>query len=96
MSHADRAAAPGGGRDRRHLPGALAGWRSVGLGLLAASYPLIVVAIGSAQLSDVDLLAASESIFSVLFVPVILLMVSLVLGVGLFRARWRTTPSSIP
>ena len=45
------------------------------------------MAIGSAQLSDVDLLAASESIFSVLFVPVILLMVSLVLGVGLFRGE---------
>lgn len=69
------------------LRGALAGWRSLGLGLLAASYPLIVVAIGAGKLSNVDLLAASESIFSVLFIPVILLMVSLVLGVGLFRGE---------
>ena len=67
--------------------GALVGRRGVGLGLVAAVFPLIVAAISSGHRTDIDLLAASEELYSALFLPVLLLLVCLVLGVSVFRGE---------
>lgn len=69
------------------LRGAFVGRRGIGLGLVAAVYPVLVLAIAAARRSDIDLLAASELLYSQLFLPVLLLLVCLVLGVSLFRGE---------
>jgi len=65
--------------------GSLSGGRVVALAFLAAVYPAVVGVIAAAQFPNVDLTAASETLFSNLFLPILLLIVCLVLGVGLFR-----------
>ena len=62
---------------------------STGLAILVAAsvYPLVVLGIASARFAGLDLLAASETLFSTLFLPVILLLICLILGVGLFRGE---------
>ncbi|MFI5038200.1 MAG: hypothetical protein ACHP93_06940, partial [Solirubrobacterales bacterium] len=62
---------------------------STGYGVIgaAAVYPVIVAGIAAAGFSGLDLLGASETLFSTLFLPVILLLVCLVLGVGPFRGE---------
>jgi ABC-2 type transport system permease protein len=67
--------------------GSVAGYRGWGLLLVAACYPLLILGIASTHRSDLDLVAASEELFSVLFLPILLLLVCLVLGVSLFRAE---------
>ena len=66
---------------------AFAGGRGIGLVFAAAVYPILVLAIDLAKFSGLDLLATSETLFSTLFLPVILLLVCLVLGVGAFRGE---------
>jgi ABC-2 type transport system permease protein len=66
---------------------AFAGRRIVALGLAAAIFPVLVLAIDAAAFSGLDLLGTSETLFSALFLPVILLLVALVLGVGAFRGE---------
>jgi ABC-2 type transport system permease protein len=62
---------------------------STGYGVIAAAatYPIIVAGIASAHFAGLDLLATSELLFSTLFLPVILLLVCLILGVGTFRGE---------
>jgi ABC-2 type transport system permease protein len=67
--------------------GALSGYRAVGLALIAALYPMLVLALASGHRADVDLLSASEELYSVLFLPLLLLLVCLVLGVSEFRTE---------
>ncbi|HEV2317570.1 MAG TPA: hypothetical protein VGV89_08370 [Thermoplasmata archaeon] len=67
--------------------GALAGGKGIALALVAAVYPLLVLAIASAHRNTIDLLAASETLYSLLFLPILLLLVCLVLGVGQFRGE---------
>jgi|GEM_PF-412042 len=67
--------------------GSLVGRRGLGLALVAATYPLLVLAIGASRRTDIDLLAASELLYSALFLPVLLLLLCLVLGVSLFRGE---------
>lgn len=59
------------------------------LGLIAAAlvYPALVAAIAAGSFPGLDLLAAAETLFSALFLPVILLLVCLVQGVSLFRTE---------
>lgn len=64
---------------------AFSGWGAVGLSIAALVYPLATLAIALAHFSGVDDLAAAETLYSALFLPVVLLLVALVLGVGLFR-----------
>jgi ABC-2 type transport system permease protein len=66
---------------------AFVGSRGVALVLSAAIYPLVVVGIASGHFSGLDLLATSEVLFSTLFLPVVLLLVCLVLGVSAFRGE---------
>jgi ABC-2 type transport system permease protein len=65
----------------------IVGRRGVGLALVAAVYPLIVVAIASGRRPNIDLIAASELLYSDLFLPILLLLVCLVLGVSLLRGE---------
>jgi ABC-2 type transport system permease protein len=65
----------------------LAGRRGLGLLLVAAVYPVVVLAIGSAHRASIDLVAASELLYSALYLPVLLLLVCLVLAIGLFRGE---------
>lgn len=67
--------------------GAFAG--AAGLGIVAAGLvlPLVVGAIASAHFAGLDLLATSETLYSTLFLPVIVLLVCLIVGVGLFRGE---------
>ena len=65
----------------------LAGRRGLGLLLVAAVYPVVMLGIGSAHRASIDLVAASELLFSALFLPVLLLLVCLVLAIGLFRGE---------
>ena len=67
--------------------GAVTGYRALGLVLVAALYPLILLALASGHRSDIDLVAASEQLYSVLFLPVLLLLVCLVLGAAQFRTE---------
>jgi ABC-2 type transport system permease protein len=59
------------------------------LGLLGAAllFPALVGAIAVGSFRGLDLLAAAESLFSALFLPVVLLLVCLVQGVSLFRTE---------
>jgi len=66
---------------------AFSGARALGLIAVAAVYPLLVVVIAAAQFPGIDLLGTSETLFSTLFLPVLLLLVVLVLGVGAFRGE---------
>ncbi len=61
--------------------------RSSGIGLFFAAllFPLAVLGIDSAHFANLDALATAENLYSGLFLPVVLLLVVLVLGVGLFR-----------
>lgn len=70
-----------------NIRGTLQGTAWLGLAGAALVYPLLVVAIASAGFSGLDLLSASETLFSGLFLPVILLLVCLVQGVSLFRTE---------
>jgi ABC-2 type transport system permease protein len=67
--------------------GTLQGTSWLGLAGAALVYPLLVVAIASASFSGLDLLNAAETLFSTLFLPVVLLLVCLVQGVSLFRTE---------
>lgn len=67
--------------------GAYSGRRAVGLGLVAVVYPALIAAIASAHRSTIDLVAASEDLYTLLFLPILLLLVCLVQGVSLFRAE---------
>jgi len=67
--------------------GTLQGRGALGLALAAMVYPLLVGAIAAESFSSLDLLAAAETLFSALFLPVILLLVCLVQGVSLFRTE---------
>jgi ABC-2 type transport system permease protein len=67
--------------------GALQPRGAFGLFLAAMLYPLLVAVIASAQVPGLDLLAVSETLFSTLFLPIILLLVCLVQGVALFRTE---------
>jgi ABC-2 type transport system permease protein len=67
--------------------GTLQGRAWVGLAGAALVYPLLVGAIAAAGFSGLDLLAAAETLFSTLFLPVVLLLVCLVQGVSLFRTE---------
>jgi ABC-2 type transport system permease protein len=58
-----------------------------GLAAAAALFPVIVLAIASANFSHLDLLGSAETLYSTLFLPVILLLVCLVQGVSLFRTE---------
>jgi ABC-2 type transport system permease protein len=60
-----------------------------GLGLIGAAslYPILIAAIAASHFPGLDLLNTAELLFSALFLPVVLLLVSLVLGVGLFRGE---------
>jgi ABC-2 type transport system permease protein len=60
---------------------------AVGLGLAALVYPLLVASIAAESFSGLDLLRASETLFSALFLPIVLLLVCLVQGVSLFRTE---------
>lgn len=53
----------------------------------ALAFPLLVVLIAAGSFTGLDLLAAAETLFSRLFLPVILLLVCLVQGVALFRTE---------
>ncbi len=67
--------------------GLLQGRRGIGLVLVAAIYPALVLAIAAARRTNIDLLAASELLYTGLFLPVLLLIVCLVLAVSLFRGE---------
>jgi len=67
--------------------GTLQGTAWVGLAGAALVYPAIVAAIASAGFSGIDLLGAAETLFSALFLPVVVLLVCLVQGVSLFRTE---------
>jgi ABC-2 type transport system permease protein len=66
---------------------AFVGTRGVALGLSAAIYPLVVLGIAAGQFAGLDLLGTAEVLYSTLFLPVVLLLVCLVLGVGAFRGE---------
>ena len=65
--------------------GMLQGRGAIGLLLAALAFPLLVGVIGAESFPGLDLLAAAETLFSTLFLPVVLLLVCLVQGVSLFR-----------
>jgi ABC-2 type transport system permease protein len=65
--------------------GAFAGGRGILLSVSAAIFPALVLGIDAARFPGLDLLATSETLFSALFLPVILLLVCLVLAAGAFR-----------
>ena len=67
--------------------GGLQGRGAIGLLLAAMVFPLLVGAIAAENPAGLDLLAASETLFSAFFLPVILLLVCLVQGVSLFRTE---------
>jgi len=67
--------------------GCFAGFRALGLLAVGLLLPILVGAIASANFPDFDLLATTESLYSTLFLPILLLLVTLVLGVGLFRTE---------
>ncbi len=69
------------------LRGTFQGNARFGLVAAALVYPLIVGAIASASFPALDLLSAAETLYSALFLPVILLLVCLVQGVSLFRTE---------
>ncbi|MCI4367612.1 MAG: DsrE family protein [Thermoplasmata archaeon] len=69
------------------IVGTLQGSAWLGLAGAALVYPLLVGAIAAAGFSGLDLLAAAETLFSTLFLPVVLLLVCLVQGVSLFRTE---------
>ena len=62
---------------------------ATGYGVIAAGavYPVIVAGIAAARFAGLDLLATAETLYSTLFLPVILLITSLVLGVAPFRGE---------
>ena len=67
--------------------GNVAGYRALGLLGVAGRYPLLILVLASGHRTEVDLLSASEQLYSVLFLPVLLLLVCLVLGVAQFRSE---------
>ncbi len=67
--------------------GTLQGSAWIGLAGAALVYPVLVAAIASANFAGLDLVGASETLFSALFLPVVLLLVCLVQGVALFRTE---------
>jgi ABC-2 type transport system permease protein len=64
-------------------------FRGRGLTLLLAAtvYPVVVLGISATGFSGLDLLATAETLFSTLYLPVVLLLVCLVLGVAAFRGE---------
>ncbi len=84
---------PGGALDRigavagATLRSSLNGRRPVGLLLVSAVFPLLVLAVASGHRTGIDLVAASEELYSALFLPVLLLLVCLVMGSGLLRGE---------
>jgi len=64
-----------------------AGTAAVALAAAALVYPLLVLAVVRGSPSGTDLLQPTETLFSALFLPVILLLVCLVNAVGLFRTE---------
>jgi ABC-2 type transport system permease protein len=69
------------------LLGALRGTGGLGLAGAALAFPLLVLAIASGNFNGLDLLSAAETLFSTLFLPVVLGLVCLVQGVSLFRTE---------
>jgi ABC-2 type transport system permease protein len=67
--------------------GAFAGLRGIAFLFAAVLFPLLLLLIQAAAFTGLDLLGTSESLLSALFLPVILLLVCLVLGVGAFRGE---------
>jgi len=67
--------------------GTLQGTGGLGLAGAALIFPVLVGAIASASFAGLDLLGAAERLFSALFLPVIVLLVSLVQGAALFRTE---------
>lgn len=66
---------------------AFSGGRGLALAFAGAVFPVLVAVIDVAGFPGLDLLATSEVLFSTLFLPVVLLLVCLVLGVGAFRGE---------
>lgn len=52
-----------------------------------AAYPLLVALIAAARVPGTDLLGDAENLYSALFLPLLLLIVCVVNGVGLFRTE---------
>src|SRR5580700_10738141 len=69
------------------LLGARRGTGGQGLAGAALAFPLLVLAIASGNFNGLDLLSAAETLFSTLFLPVVLGLVCLVQGVSLFRTE---------
>lgn len=67
--------------------GTFTGTSWIGLALAALAYPALVAVLVGLRVPDVDVLAAAESLYSALFLPVILLLLCLVNGVNLFRSE---------
>jgi ABC-2 type transport system permease protein len=67
--------------------GCLSGRRAIALILLGALYPAVVIGLAAASSSGANLVAESEQVFSALFLPIMLLIVALVLGVAQFRTE---------
>jgi ABC-2 type transport system permease protein len=69
------------------LRSALVGGRGIALALGGLALPLLVLGIAAARVPGIDLLATEETLYSTLLLPVVLLLVALVLGVGAFRGE---------
>ncbi|HEV2429549.1 MAG TPA: hypothetical protein VGV64_06880 [Thermoplasmata archaeon] len=69
------------------LRASFTGTRAIGLAGVALLFPLLVAGLASAHLAHLDLPGTAETLFSSLFLPILLLLVTLVLGVGLFRTE---------
>jgi ABC-2 type transport system permease protein len=82
-NHAGRIAAIAGATFRA----CLSGRRAIALLLLGALYPAVVIGLAAASVSGANLVADSEQVFSALFLPIMLLIVTLVLGVAQFRTE---------